>query len=112
MGNAVINDITDLKGIYDYALGHAIISKEVYDGITRDCDLSKERQTRNCTVNIAKFLKAYSDIDIFSIFSPICLKDSERPASTKPIIAPHSLTQCVSIIFTFIDIISSLNRDI
>jgi len=109
MGNAVINDITDLKGIYDYALGHTIISKEVYDGITRDCDFSKERQTRNCAGNIAKFLKAYSDIDIFSVFSPICHTDSERPASTKPIIAPHALTQHVSIIFMLIDIINSLN---
>ena len=33
MGNVVINDDTYLNGIFDYALGHVIISKQVYDGI-------------------------------------------------------------------------------
>jgi len=37
-------------------LGHTIISKEVFDGITRDCDFSKERQTRNCMVNPSYFI--------------------------------------------------------
>jgi len=93
MGNAVINDITDLKEVFDYALSHGIISKQVFDGIIRNCDFSKERQTKDCKVNIAKFLKSYSDINIFNIYSPVCLEDSERPNSTL-----HALTQHVSII--------------
>ncbi|XP_027909081.1 serine carboxypeptidase-like 35 [Vigna unguiculata] len=95
MGNAVINDITDFKGIYDFALGHTIISKEVYDGITGDCDLTKERQTNDCIMNLARFLKAYSDIDMFNIYSPICFRDNNKTVPKKPIVTRHDLTQDV-----------------
>ncbi|XP_052733913.1 serine carboxypeptidase-like 35 [Vigna angularis] len=82
MGNPVINDVTDLKGIFDFAFYHAIISKQVYDGIREKCDFMTKNNTKECSWIVAKFVKAYSDIDVFSIYSPICLLDYERPVSS------------------------------
>ncbi|KAH1141266.1 hypothetical protein GYH30_032497 [Glycine max] len=93
VGNAVINDITDIVGLVDYAWSHAIISNQVFAGLTRDCNFSIENQTRSCDLQIAKLLGAYSDIDIYSIYSPICLYDYQRPLSAKLVVAPHLLTR-------------------
>jgi len=49
MGNAVINDVTDLKGVFDFALCHAIISKQVYDGIRENCDFMAKNNTKECS---------------------------------------------------------------
>ncbi|CAJ1933856.1 unnamed protein product [Sphenostylis stenocarpa] len=87
MGNAVINDITDLKGVFDFAVSHAIISTQVYDGI-RNCDFSEKKLKKNCDLSLARFLKAFSDIDIFSIYSPIC--PDER---TQLVVAPRVVTK-------------------
>ncbi|KAK7341307.1 hypothetical protein VNO80_24233 [Phaseolus coccineus] len=99
MGNAVINTITDLKGLFDFAFSHAIISTEVFHGIKKHCDFSEKRRTRDytrdCQLNIEKFLESYTNIDIFNIYSPICMKDYERPNSTRPIVVPYALTQHV-----------------
>ncbi|KAK8463737.1 hypothetical protein PHAVU_011G028600 [Phaseolus vulgaris] len=93
MGNAVINDITDLKGMFEYAWSHAIISTQVFDGIKRHCNFSEKRHTSDCELNINKFLKSFSDIDVFNIYSPVCLKDKgyKGPNSTRPIFAPQVL---------------------
>ncbi|XP_022643180.1 serine carboxypeptidase-like 35 isoform X1 [Vigna radiata var. radiata] len=93
MGNALINDATDLRGVFDFALYHAIISKEVHDGIRDNCDFRTINQTRECSWNVAKFLKAYSDIDIFNIYSPVCLLDFETQVSSTPDVAHYTVSK-------------------
>ncbi|MED6195661.1 Serine carboxypeptidase-like 35 [Stylosanthes scabra] len=94
MGNAVINDVTDMSGLIDYAWSHAIISDKVYDGIKKNCDFSKENQTKACDVSVEGLLKSYNEIDIYSIYSPICLnKYHHTPLSTKLLVAPRLLTR-------------------
>nr|KYP68419.1 Serine carboxypeptidase-like 35 [Cajanus cajan] len=93
VGNAVLNDLADTKGLIDYAWSHAIISDHVYHGIVQDCDFSVENQTRDCDLNIAKLLKSYSDIDIFSIYSPICLDNHRRAVSSTLVVTPRLLTR-------------------
>ncbi|XP_057456085.1 serine carboxypeptidase-like 35 isoform X2 [Lotus japonicus] len=93
IGNAVINDLTDVNGLIDYAWSHAIISDKVYNGIAKNCDFEKENQTKACAVHVGALLGAYKDIDIYNIYSPICLDDSKRRVSTKLVVAPHLLTQ-------------------
>nr|KYP68407.1 Serine carboxypeptidase-like 35 [Cajanus cajan] len=85
--------IHDRKGLIDYAWSHAIISDHVYHGLVQDCDFSLENQTRDCDLNIAKLLKSYADIDIFSIYSPICLDGYRKAVSSKPVVAPRLHTR-------------------
>lgn len=96
MGNAVMNDVTDIKGLIDYAWNHAIISDQVYNGIVKNCDFKKENQTKDCTLHVSKLLEAYLDIDIYSIYSPVCLNKYQKSVSAKLVVAPHFLTRHVS----------------
>jgi len=45
----VINDDIDIKDIFDYVLGHDIISEQIYDGIRENCDFRRKKQTRDCS---------------------------------------------------------------
>lgn len=93
VGNAVINDLTDINGMIDYAWSHAIISDQVYHGIVKECDFKVENQTKACNLHVVGLLQAYSEIDIYSIYSPICLNNYHRAVSAKLVVAPHLLTR-------------------
>ncbi|PIA64174.1 hypothetical protein AQUCO_00201451v1 [Aquilegia coerulea] len=94
IGNAVINDVTDQNGFVDYAWSHAIISDRVYHTILKECDFKQDNQTRACMLSFRGLLQAYSDIDIYSIYTPVCLEslDSKRSRS-KLVTAPKAFTQ-------------------
>ncbi|XP_027909699.1 serine carboxypeptidase-like 35 [Vigna unguiculata] len=93
VGNAVINYVTDLKGVFDFALCHAIITKQVYDGIRETCDFTRKEQTKECSQNVGNFLEAYTDINIFSIYSPVCPADYDKPLSDTPNVAPYAVSE-------------------
>ncbi|XP_068645711.1 serine carboxypeptidase-like 35 [Aristolochia californica] len=92
IGNAVINDGTDQIGMIEYAWSHAIISDELYHHINRECNFKSDNQTNICVSSVKSFLQAYSDIDIYSIYSPVCLSDYER-TSLRLLAAPRSFSQ-------------------
>ncbi|KAK6931732.1 Peptidase S10, serine carboxypeptidase [Dillenia turbinata] len=91
MGNAVLNEETDQRGFIEYAWSHAIISDKLYNDIVRECDFrSSDNLTQVCLDNFKGFLEAYSDIDIYSIYSPVCLNSlDQKQLSTKPLAAPR-----------------------
>ncbi|KAF3451011.1 hypothetical protein FNV43_RR07100 [Rhamnella rubrinervis] len=93
IGNAVINDQTDSSGMFDYAWSHAIISDQLYNNIIKECSFGDENQTVLCENHIKGFLRAYSEIDIYSIYAPVCLNTSPKPASPKLVVAPRLLTR-------------------
>lgn len=99
MGNAAINDVTDISGVVDYAWSHAIISDQVYHGIKKNCDFSEENQTKACDISVGGLLEAYTDIDIYSIYSPICLNKYQKAVSAKLVVAPRLFTRHVSLSF-------------
>ncbi|GAB2300096.1 hypothetical protein Dimus_034136 [Dionaea muscipula] len=78
MGNAVINDETDVKGMYNYWWTHALISDQVKDAMMKECDFSPNAtsQTEACTraVNIAE--NTFYDIDVYNIYASQCHDDS------------------------------------
>ena len=96
MGNAVINDPTDQPGLIDYAWTHAIISDQLHRNIYKDCDFKSNISTSQCTMHIRGFLEAYSGIDIYNIYAPVCLSSLNK-AAQKLIVAPRFFTQQVSI---------------
>ena len=93
----MLNDETDNIGMIDYAWSHAIISDQLHHGIIKECDFTKENQTRDCKFKFRGFLEAFSDIDIYSIYSPICLTDYHRSLSPKLLVAPRFLAPHVSL---------------
>ncbi|GAV72249.1 Peptidase_S10 domain-containing protein [Cephalotus follicularis] len=94
IGNAVINDLTDTSGFVDYGWSHAIISDHLYNKINKECEHFKQNdQSIQCSAHIRDLMEAYSDIDIFSIYTPICLNSLDGKTRPKFIVAPRLLTQ-------------------
>lgn len=91
IGNAVINDETDSAGIVDYAWSHAIISDQLYHNI-KQCD-HQESVTNECVVHYRGFAEAYSDIDIYSIYTPVCLSEYSTRSSSRLVVAPRLLSK-------------------
>ncbi|XAR63477.1 Carboxypeptidase D, partial [Bertholletia excelsa] len=74
IGNAVLNDETDLWGIVDYVASHALISDETWYQIHKYCDFSPNTnisdQCKNATVPAFNDVK---HINIYNIYAPLCL---------------------------------------
>lgn len=74
IGNAVINDETDVRGMYDYFASHALISDETAAQISKYCDFSPEATTQTIECNDAA-QKVDMDtfaLDIYNIYAPVC----------------------------------------
>ena len=103
IGNAAINEETDMAGLIDYAWSHAIVSDELHSNLHSTCGLDEE-QTSNTTIqcyeNIKAFMEAYNDIDIYSIYTPVCLSSVSSSSSSqrrpKLVVSPSLFTYHVS----------------
>ena len=95
IGNAVINDETDDMGLIEFAWSHAIISDQLYHGIIKECDFIRDNPTNLCSNHIKGLLEAYSDIDMYSIYTPVCLSSSKE-TYRKFVTAPRLFAQHVS----------------
>ncbi|CAA6674918.1 unnamed protein product [Spirodela intermedia] len=71
IGNSVLDDETDQKGLIDYAWDHAVISDELYHKIQKTCDFSK-LTTRDCNVALEEYFEVYRIIDMYSLYTPRC----------------------------------------
>uniref|UniRef100_A0A1D1ZBJ3 Carboxypeptidase n=1 Tax=Anthurium amnicola TaxID=1678845 RepID=A0A1D1ZBJ3_9ARAE len=85
MGNAVVNDETDQLGMVEYAWSHAIISDTVYHSVRRGCaDFNGSDAGKACSSAVRAFMQAYDGIDIYSIYTPVCLSSlSQQPNKNK-----------------------------
>lgn len=74
IGNAVINDWTDTKGMYDFFWTHALISDATADAIGRYCNFSAAASTSSdkCDDAMSEADEALDDIDIYNIYAPNC----------------------------------------
>ncbi|CDP16358.1 unnamed protein product [Coffea canephora] len=74
IGNAVINDETDTKGLIDYFASHALISPESSRKLHEDCKFSSDAETSDgCNDIVTKLRTIAGNIDIYSIYYPLCL---------------------------------------
>ncbi|KAK3017292.1 hypothetical protein RJ639_006396 [Escallonia herrerae] len=78
IGNAVINDETDERGMYDYFGSHALISDETLSQIQQHCDFSPNATTRSdkCDQASDKAGIDVSKLDIYNIYAPLCSNSS------------------------------------
>uniref|UniRef100_A0A2N9J3L9 Carboxypeptidase n=1 Tax=Fagus sylvatica TaxID=28930 RepID=A0A2N9J3L9_FAGSY len=74
IGNAVINDETDERGIFDYLGTHAIISDQDLYQIQKYCNFSPNASTqpRECNVATEAAGKDLQRINLYNIYAPLC----------------------------------------
>lgn len=74
IGNAVINDETDTRGMFEYLSSHAIISDETANQIRKYCDFSPNATTqpKECNDATEASEKATYFLDIYNIYATVC----------------------------------------
>uniref|UniRef100_M1A8X8 Carboxypeptidase n=1 Tax=Solanum tuberosum TaxID=4113 RepID=M1A8X8_SOLTU len=71
IGNAVINDDTDIIGTYEYYASHALISDETFLDIKKYC-FDNHYNKSNCNEAVAVSNNNLNHIHIYNIYSPLC----------------------------------------
>lgn len=86
IGNAVINDVTDTKGMYDFFWTHALMSDEAAEGINKYCGnfSAAAEDSDKCDAATAEADVDLQDIDIYNIYAPNC----QSAALVSPPITP------------------------
>ncbi|CAI9102938.1 OLC1v1001334C1 [Oldenlandia corymbosa var. corymbosa] len=85
IGNAAINDETDSIGMYEYWASHALISQETLKEISNNCDFSPNGTlTDKCSTITNQTEKLYDEIDVYSIYAPMCLSVGKLTPTPKP----------------------------
>ncbi|GLT49967.1 hypothetical protein SLA2020_234870 [Shorea laevis] len=97
VGNALLDDDTDQRGMIDYAWNHAVISDRVYHDVKVNCNFSSPNTTDACDAALNKYFHVYKIIDMYSLYAPTCVNGT---ASTTAIqlpaiqgIAPKTLSK-------------------
>ncbi|MBA0598084.1 serine carboxypeptidase-like 31 isoform X1 [Gossypium raimondii] len=78
LGNPETYDAEDWRGMVDYAWSHAVVSDETHKTITETCDFKSNDTWSNedCSEAVDEVLKQYKEIDIFSLYTPLCIADT------------------------------------
>ncbi|XP_059278274.1 serine carboxypeptidase-like 34 [Lycium ferocissimum] len=84
IGNALMDDETDQKGMIDYAWDHAVISDHLYDSIKRACNFSSEHLGGECNNLLSQYFAVYRIVDMYSLYAPKCVHNSNS-SSTRPL---------------------------
>lgn len=72
IGNALLDDEMDQRGMIDYAWDHAVLSDGLYKQIKTNCNFSEESETSNCKNALSKYFDIYKIIDMYSLYTPDC----------------------------------------
>ncbi|XP_039002630.1 serine carboxypeptidase-like 34 [Hibiscus syriacus] len=76
IGNALMDEETDQRGMVDYAWDHAVISDRVYNNIKLECNFSRPKQTDDCKKALEAYFDVYNIIDMYSLYTPTCVSNS------------------------------------
>lgn len=79
VGNGVMNSETDFIGTFQYPWTHALISDQLYQQVIGSCtDSNFDAELCNNLEN--QVYSEMGNIDLYSIYAPICLDDSSELA--------------------------------
>ncbi|KAI9082306.1 hypothetical protein K1719_035729 [Acacia pycnantha] len=78
IGNAWIDEETNVKGRLDYLWTHALISDETLTTIDKYCDLASGNVSELCLNAIKEVHQDIGQIDPYNIYAPICHDPSLR----------------------------------
>ncbi|KGN45085.1 serine carboxypeptidase-like 34 [Cucumis sativus] len=74
IGNALLDDETDQRGMIDYAWDHAVISDKLYKEIKTNCNFSNPAPSNSCDASLDKYFAVYDIIDMYSLYTPMCVE--------------------------------------
>ncbi|XP_051124209.1 serine carboxypeptidase-like 40 [Andrographis paniculata] len=74
IGNAVIDDEMDTKGMFEFFESHALVSEETTEQIFKYCNFSPKAidQSTRCNTAYEQINSNIDDIDIYNIYAPLC----------------------------------------
>ncbi|XP_010546241.1 PREDICTED: serine carboxypeptidase-like 34 isoform X2 [Tarenaya hassleriana] len=76
IGNALLDDETDQKGMIDYAWDHAVISDGLYERVKKGCDFRQDqRPSKECSNALDEYFEVYKIIDMYSLYTPTCVSN-------------------------------------
>ncbi|KAL8534903.1 hypothetical protein ACS0TY_010805 [Phlomoides rotata] len=82
IGNAVLDDEQDYRGMIEYAWHHAVISDGLYEEVKRNCNFKNvPNLSNNCSLAISKYFDVYKIIDMYSLYSPNCVHSNSNSNS-------------------------------
>ncbi|XP_016475411.2 LOW QUALITY PROTEIN: serine carboxypeptidase-like 40 [Nicotiana tabacum] len=84
IGNAVINDETDTRGMYEYFASHALISDELEAQIQKQCKFTESSESDECKLARSKAEYNTDPIDIYNIYAPLCHNTNLTAKPKKP----------------------------
>ncbi|CAB4275998.1 unnamed protein product [Prunus armeniaca] len=78
LGNPETSDAEDWRGLVDYAWSHAVVSDETHKIIRESCDFDRNDtwSNKDCTLAVDEVLKQYKEIDIYSLYTSVCIGDT------------------------------------
>ncbi|KAJ4710457.1 Carboxypeptidase [Melia azedarach] len=86
IGNALLDDETDQRGMIDYAWDHAVISDGLYFEIKRKCNFSVEHIAQisdPCGDALDRYFAVYKIIDMYSLYTPFCVNSNLTTKTTR-----------------------------
>ncbi|XP_057471924.1 serine carboxypeptidase-like 31 isoform X1 [Actinidia eriantha] len=84
LGNPETCDAEDWKGLVDYAWSHAVVSDETHATIGQSCDFNSNNtwSNKDCTQAVDEVLRQYKEIDIYSLYTSVCIGNSSGSDQT------------------------------
>lgn len=70
--NAVINDETDERGMYDYFATHALVPDRLVSQVQKYCDFSPKAGNQSSECYAATNALNIGNINIYNIYTPLC----------------------------------------
>ncbi|KAL3591714.1 hypothetical protein D5086_010354 [Populus alba] len=96
IGNALLDDETDQKGMIDYAWDHAVISDRLYHDIKQKCNFSEKHPSPDCKDALHQYFDVYGIIDMYSLYSPRCVNSNLSDPRDRPVINGNMAPQLLS----------------
>ncbi|KAF5939517.1 hypothetical protein HYC85_023776 [Camellia sinensis] len=90
VGNALLDDETDQRGMIDYAWDHAVISDRLYADVKSKCNFSDPNLPNDCHNSLNKYFDVYKIIDMYSLYSPTCEGWHQKPAGYDPCLSDYT----------------------
>ncbi|XP_042423171.1 serine carboxypeptidase II-3-like [Zingiber officinale] len=86
IGNAVINEETDRKGMFDYFWTHALIADETIVSIHKFCNFSLDTQQQppECDRAVDEASRVFDEVNIYNIYAPLCFSSGVTPTPKLP----------------------------
>ncbi|KAG6482785.1 hypothetical protein ZIOFF_059424 [Zingiber officinale] len=86
IGNAVIDEETNNKGLLDYYWTHAFLADETIVAIHKFCNFSPgaQQQPSECNRAVAEANHVFTEVNVYNIYAPLCFSSGVTPTPKLP----------------------------